>query len=322
MANLHADSYLALPGVEVAAVFGRTAGPVRELAARANAVAFDRFEDVLSDGSLDAIDICLPTPVHGAFVIAALEAGKHVFCETPLTLDLPVALAMRDAARRADRLLLVGLLMRSVALYEHVKQAFARGALGRPIAASAYRLGSYLRDGAPDHKPHYSEPTTELMTFDFDALNWILGMPQGVSASASLIPDGRPGHVFASLQYEGFVASVEASGLMPASFPFSTGLRIIGNSGTLELQNRFVEDGPPVSVLTSYSADGGAEEVAVEGHDPYEAECRYFLDCIRGSADPALLEVDRAIESLLISLAAQESIRTKRSVAIGLLPTG
>jgi UDP-N-acetylglucosamine 3-dehydrogenase len=317
MANLHVDSYLALPGVEVAAVFGRTVGPVRELAGRANAVAAERFEDMLNDRSLDAIDICVPTPVHGPFVIAALEAGKHVFCETPLSLDVSAAVAMLDAARKNDRLLLVGLLMRSIALYQHFNQAFEGGALGRPIAASAYRLGSYLRAGAADYKPHYSEPTTELMTFDFDALNWIFGMPQGVSASASLMADGRPGHVFASLQYDGFVASVEASGLMPASFPFSTGLQIIGESASLELRNKFVEDGPPESALTRYPASGAAEVLDIDGHDPYEAECGYFLECIRGNADPALLDVERAIEALRISLATQESIRTKSYVAIG-----
>jgi len=317
MANVHVDSYVALPGVEVGKVFGRTAAPARELAARANAVAVDRFEDILGDGSIDAVDICLPTPEHGPFVLAALEAGKHVFCETPLTLDLSTARAMRDAARRADRLLLVGLLMRSIAQYQHFKKAFETGAVGRPVAASAYRLGSYLRPGAPDHKPHYSDPTTELMTFDFDALNWIFGMPQGVVASASLTPDGRPGHVFASLQYEGFVASVEASGLMPASFPFSTGLCVVGDGATLDLQNTFVEDGPPESVLTSYPIAGTAEVLAIEGHDPYEAECRYFLDCVGGNADPQLLDVDRAIEALRISLATQESIRTNRYVAIG-----
>lgn len=316
MANLHVDSYLALPGAEVVAVFGRTAGPVRELAERSGAVAVERFEDVLNDSSIDAVDICVPTPEHAPLVLAALEAGKHVFCETPLTLDLSQAITMRDAARRVHRLLMVGLLMRSIALYQHFKEASSGGALGRPIAASAYRLGSYLRAGTPDHKPHYSDPTTELMTFDFDALNWIFGMPQGVSANASLMPDGSPAHVFASLQYDGFVASVEASGLMPASFPFSTGLSIVGEAASLELRNKFVQDGPPESAFTSYPATGAAEVLEIEGHDPYEAECGYFLDCIRGEADPQLLDVDRAIEALRISLATQESIRRMSYVAI------
>ena len=316
MANVHADSYGSLTGVEVAAICGRSPAPAQALAGRLGAAAVERFDDILSDATIGAIDICTPTPSHGPLVLAALEAGKHVFCETPLALKLAEAVAMRDAARRNGRLLLAGLLMRSIAQYAHFESSVRSGALGRPLAAAAYRLGSYLLPGASDHKPHYSDPTTELMTFDFDALNWCFGMPLGVSARATMQADGRPGHVFATLQYEGFVASVEASGLMPASAPFRAGLKVVGTVGALELRNEFRDPEPPDSSFVFYPTVGDSTPVEIQGHDPYEAECAYFVECVRGTADGSLLDVERAIDALRISLATQEAIRTGQFVEI------
>ena len=94
-----------------------------------------------------------------------------------MALALDEAQAMRDAARKAGRLLQVGLLMRSVAAYRHIKDLAESGTHGRLLSLSTWRLGSYLRPDAPDHKPHYGDPTTELMTFDLDFANWLMGRP-------------------------------------------------------------------------------------------------------------------------------------------------
>jgi len=206
--------------------------------------------------------------------------------------------------------------VRSISSNAEIRRRFLAGLLGAPIAASAYRLGSYLSPGTLDHKPHYSDPTTELMTFDFDALNWTFGLPSAVSASATSAPNGGPGHVFATLQYDGFVANVEASGTMPASFPFQLGMRVTGTLGAIEMTAKFGADGPPEGTLTSYPAVGEATPVVLDEADPYEAECRYFVDCVRGEADPELLDAEWAIEALRVSLATQEALRTGARVPI------
>ena len=124
-------------------------------------------------------------------MVPALDAGKHVFCETPLALELDEARQMRDAARRADRLLQVGLLMRSLGAYEHIKAVATSGEHGRLLSVATWRLGSYLHPGAPDHKAHYGDPSTELMTFDFDFIQWLMGPPGRLSASAARSPRAR-----------------------------------------------------------------------------------------------------------------------------------
>ena len=99
-------------------------------------------------GDIDAIDVCLPTPVHHRFVRAALVEEKHVFCETPLALRLDEARQMRDAARSAGRLLQVGLLMRSVAPYEYVKAASVSGEHGRVLSLALQRFAGCIRGRA------------------------------------------------------------------------------------------------------------------------------------------------------------------------------
>ena len=265
---------------------------------RVHAAAYGAIEDVtvvgmlsgkeVRDGidgllaSVDAVDICLPSAVHRPCVVRALDAGKHVFCETPLALTMEDALAMRDAARRAGRLLQVGLLMRAVDAYRGFRDAVVSGEHGKLLTVSTWRLGSYLHPDAPNHKTHYGEPTTELMTFDLDFIQWVMGRPAHVSANAS-------GEVTALLAFaDGRHATVTASGLMPPSSPFTVGFRALFEKTVVE--HEIVFDGAPPS-----------------GRNPYEVELRRFVDCIEGRADPELLDVDRAIEALELSLEIQRA---------------
>jgi UDP-N-acetylglucosamine 3-dehydrogenase len=291
MGRTHAAAYAGMDDVEVVGPFARDA------------------ERALSDQTIAAIDICLPTPLHHRLALAALERGKHVFCETPMALDLEAAQAMRDAARKAGRLLQVGLLVRSIAAYRHVKEATVTGAHGRLIGLSTWRLGSYLRPDAPDRKAHYSDPTTELMTFDLDFAGWLMGWPERISAAGA-------GDTTAVLDYgNGRHATVAASGLMPLGMPFTAGFRALFERACFELHQVF-EGGPPRVAFTVAEGTAPPQPVSLPGGNPYEIELRRFVDCIAGRADPALLDADRAIEALGLSLAVQRALADGTTVTL------
>jgi len=259
--------------------------------------------------SADAIDVCLPSTIHHAFVVPALSAGKHVFCETPLALGLDEARQMRDAARRADRLLQVGLLMRSLGAYRHIKAVASSGEHGRLLSVATWRLGSYLHPAAPDHKAHYGDPSTELMTFDFDFIQWLMGAPGRLSASAARSPHGAAGEISALLHYpDGRHATVLASGLMPPGFRFSSGFRALFERAAFDHRAVFDGDGPPNSSFTIFTDKAHGTPVAVPPGNPYQVELQRFVDCINGRADPALLDVERAIEALMLSVATQRAL--------------
>lgn len=309
MGAVHARAYYNIQDVDIAYICARNVEKVAPLAQELGVVPTTDFNSILQDKTIDAIDICVPSEVHHEFVIPALEAGKHVFCETPLALNMEHAEAMLKASKENNRLLLVGLLTRSIASYRYIKRAVDKGDLGDIQAIYAYRLGSYLRYNSRDNKEHYGDPTTELMTFDFDFINWLMGTRNTLSARAVFTPEGKPGHIFATLQYDNAVAEIEASGIMPQTFPYSVGFRIFGKKEMLELTTIFHTDGPPKSVLMAYPHSGKPYIVDHDDHDPYQVECQCFIDCILDNADPALLSAERAIEALRLSVATQNLIR-------------
>ncbi|MDI1288310.1 MAG: Gfo/Idh/MocA family oxidoreductase [Reyranella sp.] len=309
MGAAHVAAYASLPDVEVVGVFARDKARARSLADLCGAEPFTDATALIRHAAVDAIDVCLPSSVHAAFVIAALEQGKHVFCESPLALRLDEARLMRDAARRAGRLLQVGLLMRSVGAYAHLWDAVSSGACGRLLSLATWRLGSYLRPDAPDRKAHYGDPSTELMTFDFDAALWLMGRPMRLQASAVRMDGGAPGEISALLSWsDGRHATIAASGLMPVGFPFSTGFRALFERAAFELRTVFGDRGPPQNTVTRTDDSGSPRPVSVPGRNPYEVELQRFVDCIAGRADPALLDAERAIEALELSLATQQAL--------------
>jgi predicted dehydrogenase len=305
----HAYCYGQMAEVVVTKVFSRDRGKAAAAADPLGAESTDDALGLIGDPAIDAIDVCLPTPIHGEFVIASLEAGKHVFCETPLSLDPAEGERMRDAARRAGRLLQVGLLMRSIAACRLVKQAADSGEYGRMIHVTAHRLGSYLRADAPDHKDHYSDPTTELMTFDLDFVGWLLGRPNAVAAVGGAWR-GLDGDVSAHLSFEGGrAATVLASGIMPPSFPFTTGFRAVFEEAVI-VSETVIRDGD-FSSATHLFRNGAATQPDLRLSNPYQVELEHFIGCVRGAADVELLDVDRALEALALSRAIQACLRSR-----------
>jgi predicted dehydrogenase len=307
MGTVHAAAYAAMPDVSVVGVFSRDPARAAAVAAICKAQPVTDAAQLIQRADIDAIDVCLPSANHHDVVVPALEAGKHVFCESPLALDLDQAQRMRDAARRAGRLLQVGLLMRSVGAYGHVEAAARSGEHGRLLSVTTWRLGSYLHADGPDRKAHYGDPSTELMTFDFDFVLWLMGQPQSLSATAARAPDGRPGEISALLSYpQGRHATVIASGLMPPGSPFTVGFRALFERAAFAHLATFNEVPPK----TSFTVAAGAmppRPVSVAERNPYQVELQRFVDCIRGRADPALLDADHAIEALRLSVATSES---------------
>lgn len=316
MGGEHAFCLGEIEDAEVIGVFSRSRERAEAAAKICQAKAVSDPFALINDRSIDAIDVCVPSAIHREFVIAALAQGKHVFCETPFALRLDDAEAMIEAAQESGKVLMVGLLMRSAADYEHIHRIAASGELGRIMSIVTYRLGSYLRAGAPDHKEHYSEPSTELMTFDFDFAQWLLGRPRRITATAVNNENGIAGEISAVLDYDGScAATVLASGILPASFPFSAGFRVVFERGAFELSLVF-GDGPPKSTFTFFPQQGTGEAVTIAGHNPYEKELRHFIGGIRNDADLALLAPERALEALKLSLATQQSLREHRSIEI------
>jgi predicted dehydrogenase len=102
--------------------------------------------EVFGNPEVDAVYIAVPNKFHAPLVLAALEAGKHVLIEKPLAMNATEGAAMIEAARKADRVLLVGMNQRYIPAAQTIRAAVAAGEAGEIYHAKAYW---WRRSGIP-----------------------------------------------------------------------------------------------------------------------------------------------------------------------------
>lgn len=98
---------------------------------------------VLASDRVDAVVLATPHSQHGAQICRAAQAGKHVFVEKPLTLDLAEAEAAIAATQAAGVRLCVGFNRRFLPAYQQLGEGLAKGALGRPLHVEGAFSGSF-----------------------------------------------------------------------------------------------------------------------------------------------------------------------------------
>jgi predicted dehydrogenase len=134
----HARALAAHPGVRLACVADLDRARAEALAAELGAQVAADFDAVIADRSIELVALASFDDHHAAQVVAALGAGKHVFCEKPLCRTLDEARAI--AAARGDRHLACNLILRAAPLYRWLRDAIVAGELGDIYAID----GDYL----------------------------------------------------------------------------------------------------------------------------------------------------------------------------------
>jgi len=111
---------------------------MRDFADRFDARPFARFDELLADQTIDAVIITTPHSRHVPQIIAAAEAGKHVFVEKPLALSLESGRTAHDACRKHGVVLAVGHNRRFMNALQVIKNLVEDGALGTILHAEAH----------------------------------------------------------------------------------------------------------------------------------------------------------------------------------------
>ena len=146
---------------------------------------YARYEDLLANANVDAVDICLPTPLHAPVVLAALCAGKHVLCEKPMSLSLDECTAMERAATEAGRHLMVAHCLRYWPHYVKAKEILDSGEYGRAVYANFHRAsGAPVWSGSGWFmRPEESGGVLDMHIHDIDAALWWFGQPAKIDAT-------------------------------------------------------------------------------------------------------------------------------------------
>jgi predicted dehydrogenase len=118
----------------------KAAADVREFTGKAPA-ATARYQDLLNDPDIDAVVIGTPDHLHCAMLIDAIRAGKDVYVEKPLAMNMRELLRAYDAVKRSDRIVQIGTQMRSYRQSNGAKALIAAGALGKILKVEQARNG-------------------------------------------------------------------------------------------------------------------------------------------------------------------------------------
>jgi predicted dehydrogenase len=301
-----------VPGVELAAIGTSRPDEARRLCGPDVAV-YRNYSDLLHRSDLDAVVVSVPTHLHERFAVEALNRGLPVLCEKPFALDVPSAERVLDAARRNQKCLMIAQVLRFWPPYVRIKQLAGDGAMGSIQAIAAYRLAQYPPWGDWFRDPEKSGGAMlDLQVHDADFVYWLLGSPQEIYAAGLQSPAGSWDHVVTLLRYPDSVATLEATYLMPAAWPFTCGIRVTGSRGCLEFLFRVggnVERREQAETsLRLYAPDGTVMELEVAGDDMYAAQLRYFVECVERNHSPDQCPPEETLEVMRIMSACRQSL--------------
>lgn len=272
---------------------------------------------VLGDPSIAAVVIVTPTATHADLIAAAAAAGKDIFCEKPIALDLPATDRALAAVRAAGVRLQIGFQRRFDPDFARVRELVRSGALGRPAL-----LRATLRDPRPP-TPAYLATSggifVDMGIHDFDAARFVLGSEVVEVYASGTVVTGEP---FTSLgDADTAVACLRfASGALgvidlsrQSVYGYDVRLEVLGTAATARIEEA------PAGHLSRLSAEGVARDYVADFPErfaaAYAAELEHFVAGVASRAEPGCTGEDGR-QALAIALAATESWRTGQPVAV------
>jgi predicted dehydrogenase len=315
--DAHLVAIRALPGLTVQAVSARTQDIADDAAALFGASsAYDDSLALARDPAVDIVAVTVKVPEHRAIVLAALEAGKHVYCEWPLGRDLAETQEMADAAHKASVHITMGLQGENSWAVRHAAQLVKDGVIGRPLSlrvvsptagwgAASPPNYAYLQD-----KRNGATLSTIAGGHTLAAMEAVVGAFVEVGARASILVDRMTimgshetvertcaDHLLVFGKHDsGCVSSLEVIGGV-TNVPFQFELR--GDKGSLSIAGGHAGgfQAGRLTVSTSPRSEPQptpvAPEIAVQSANVAELWARFASDIETGSR--TLPDFDRAV---------------------------
>jgi len=278
------------------------------------------YQTILNDPAIDAVLICSPTNTHAEISIAAIEAGKHVFCEKPIDHDLEKIEAVETALRESGGQLIyqVGFNRRFDHNFRALKQAVTDGKIGDV---------QFIRVSSRDPEPPHSEFIRssgglflDMMIHDLDMIRYLSDSEvEEVFAYGAVLVDpaiGDAGDVdtatVSARMSNGALALIDNS--RKAVYGYDQRAEVFGSKGSVQNGNDL-----PSSMILS-TVDGVTTEKPLwffleRYMASYQAEVRSFIRCIEQNTQPEIGIADGRM-TIRIALACKKSLAEHRPVRI------
>lgn len=285
--------------VSVAAVAARDVARARDFATKHGIdTAYGSYDELIADRDLDAVYIPLPNGLHGRWIRAAIDAGKHVLCEKPFTANEAEAVDIAERAATSDRVVMEAFHYRYHPLALRVEEIVASGELGKlqhVETAMCFPLPKFS-----DIRYNYALAGGATMDGGCYAIHMARifgggGTPEVVSAQAKL-RDGQVDRAMtAELRYPaGHTGRVRCS--MWSTSLVEMSARVIGEDGELRVFNPVLPQ--LYHRLTVRSANGKRVE-----RFPRRASYSYQLDAFAGAVlrgEPVKTTPQDAVENMRV----------------------
>ncbi len=300
-----------VPGVEVVAIGSRDRARAQ---AQAQALGVPRvhasYEALLADPDIDAVYIALPNSLHVEWSLRALQAGRHVLCEKPLSRHPPDVARACAAAERGGLVLAEGFMWRHHPQARRLLELLGEIGELRLIRASF----SFLLERAGDLRLQAALEGGALMDvgcYCVSAARLLAGEPLAVSAQQVRGGDGVDVRLAGLLRFAGDVLATIDCGLDLAA---RDELEVTGTRGVLWLDDPWHARNPAIELRR---ADGSVERVAVERLNPYACELQDFAAAVAGEQAPRYGREDalaqaRVIAALYASAEANQPTEVER----------
>ena len=291
-----------LAGATVVAVSDIDPDAARRLAAELpNAFVRATGHELVADERVDAVLIAAPAAAHEEYAVAAIEAGKPVFCEKPLAATEPAGRTIMAAEVAAGRRLLqVGFMRRYDPAYRELKQTVDGGAIGRPLI-----FHSLHRTVAAPPSWRGAMAIVDAAVHDFDISRWLLGVEFSRIRVFAGTPDRRRSDLHDPLVMvlettSGPLVTVETS--LNVGYGYDIRGEVVGESGTASLATV----GRPRDWRERFAA-------------AYDIELQEWIDAVRAGEDATGPSTWDGYVAQVVSDAGIASLSGRETVAVRLV---
>jgi inositol 2-dehydrogenase len=278
-----------------------------------------RFEDVLSEGSIDAVLIASPTPLHPEMVEGAAAAGKHVFCEKPLSLDPRRADEALAAVRRGDVMFQIGFHRRFDPDFLAVKNRIEDGSIGeiRFFRATCRDM----RVPNLDYLKSCGGIFADVTLHDFDVARWLVGEIDEVYATGAALTDpaiadvaGDVDNAIVALRFTsgalGLIDNSRASG-----YGYDASLEVMGSRSTVRIGSAAQRVTSVETLADATHRTDVGEDFVSRFADGYVGAVAAFVTAVLAGRLPSPGGED-AVAAFSLAQAARESMTENRPIKV------